>query len=367
MNGVKAGIAPELVRSQVKNTAAWLWEDARVRAATEALDDLAKAERDRTAPDGSNAYLRLLLAAHWGTVATFVPTDVDARIRHHAWAAMETEEEIARASDVVDEVARWDVHAASARVVDSDHGTLCGHDGEWLGVRAGALGRAIALGAKATIERLVDSLDRELEREMRMFDEALARKAGAERVLSIATVIAHNLGDLSRVVDQWPVKDRAVQARYLRLGHSDGPQARPSFVLAGRINKEIAALENHRFLAMRKPRGLRSTRALLLPIGPWFDAWGETVARAKEIEDRDRAEIVAALIEIHLSSPEQQGCLRGLAGIHRATRGGLELYVADLPARLRKDALRGKVREAIDTTQERFRMRLEKSVARYLA
>jgi hypothetical protein len=365
---VKAGIGPELVRSQVKNTAAWLWDDARARAATTALDDVEAAERDRTAPDGSNAYLRLLLSAHWATVATFVPTDVDARIRHHAWAAMETEEEIARACDVVDEIAALDVHAVSARVVDSDHGTMCGHDGEWLGVRAGALGRAIALGAKTTIERLVEAMDRELAREARIFEEALATKAptkdGPARVLSSATVIAHNLGDLSRVVDQWPTKDAALHARYVRLGHADAREPRPSFVLAGRMNKEIAALENHRFLALRKPRGLRASRALLMPIGPWLDGWGETIARAPEIEDRDRAEIVAALLSIHLSSLDQQGCLRALAGIHRATRGGLEHYVADLPARLRKDALRGKVREAIDTPEERFRARMESRLAR---
>jgi hypothetical protein len=351
----------------VKNTAGWLWNDARAEGASKALDDLAGAESDRNAPDGSHAYLRLLLAAHWSTVATFVPTDVDARIRHHAWVAMETEEEIARACDVVDAVASWDVRAVSARVVDSEHGTLSGHDGEWLGVRAGALGRAIALGAKSTVDRLIDALDRELERETRLFDEALARKKeDAERVLSTATVIAHNLGDLSRVVDQWPVKDRGVQARYLRLGHADAPQPRARFVLAGRLNKELAALENHRFLAMRKPRGLRSARSLLLPIGPWFGGWGETIARASELEDRDRAEIVAALLELHLSSPDQQGCLRALAGIHRATRGGLEHHVGDLPARLRKDALRGKVREAIDTTEERFRARFERRLERSL-
>lgn len=363
MDAVKAGIAPELVRSQVKNTAGWLWDDARGRGATTALDAVADAERDQRAPDGNNAYLRLLLAAHYATVATFVPTDVDARIRHHAWAAMETEEEIARAADVVGEVAAWDVHAVSARVVVSNHGPLSGHDGEWLGVRAGVLGRAIALGAKTTVERLVAALDHEIDRETRIFDEALATDASAERVLWTATVIAHNLGDLSRVVDQWPTKDAAISARYLRLGHPDAPQPRPSLILAGRINKELGALENHRFLALRKPRGLRSARGLLLPIGPWFDAWGEAIARAPALEDRDRAEVVGALLEIHASSPEQQGCLRALAGMHRATRGGLELYVPDLPARLRKDALRGKVREAIDITEDRFRARMARRLA----
>jgi hypothetical protein len=365
MDGLKAGIAPNLVVAQVKNTAAWLWEDIRASDATAALDAIDAAERDRVKPDGSDAYLRLLLAAHHATVATFVPTDVDARIRHHAWMNMQSEEEIARAADVVDEVAGWHVGAVSARVVWSDHGPLSGHDGEWLGVRAGALGRALTLRAARTAARLVTAIDAELAREARIFDEAISTGAPAERVLSAATVIAHNLGDLSRVVEQWPggADVSATRDRYVRLGHVDAPHTRGSFVLAGTLNKAITALENHRFLPLRKPRGLRRSRALLLPIGPWLFGWGETIAESKELDDRDRAEVVTALLELHASSPDQQGCLRALAGIHRATRGGLERYVPDLPARLRKDALRGRVREAIDVAEERFRARIAHRLA----
>lgn len=366
MSAVKNGIAPELVRSQVKNTAAWLWEDTRAAGAARALDDIERATADRDRPDGSHAYLRLLLSAHWATVATFVPTDVDARIRHHVWSSMTTEAEIASAADIVDEVAAWDVHAASARVVSTAHGPLSGHDGEWLGVRAGALGRAVAVGAAATVSRLTAAIDRELDRESRIFEEALASGAPAETTLSAATILAHNLGDLSRVVDAWPSAEGidAHRERYRRLGHPDAPRARPPFVLAGRLNKELMALENHRFLPLRKPRGLRAARELVLPIGPWLHGWGEIVARSQHLEDRDRAEVVAALLELHASSPDQQGCLRALAAIHHATRGGLELFVPDLPARLRKDALRGRVRDALDLSEERFRGRMEHRLAR---
>ena len=43
------------------------------------------------APDGFAGVrsLRLRLAAHYATVATFVPTDVDAHIRHHHWMAID--------------------------------------------------------------------------------------------------------------------------------------------------------------------------------------------------------------------------------------------------------------------------------------
>ena len=119
------------------------------------------------------------------------------------------------------------------------------------------------------------------------------------------------------------------------------------------------AIENHRFLALRKSRALRRSRALLLPVGPWFDAWGENVGRSEHLDEPDRAEVVAALLELHLRSPAQEGCLRALAGIHRATRGGLSYYGTALPARLRKEVGRGRVREAIDVSRQRFEARLE--------
>ena len=358
---MKAGIAPELLVSQVKNTAAWLWSDPRAEAVTRALDDLAGADACRQGAEGT-AYLRLLLGAHFATVATFVPTDVDARIRHHAWQAIESAEALSAACAVVDEVAAWDVHAVSARVfVCEERGALSGHDGEWLAVRAGALGRAAVLEATADVERLAEQLDSELDREEAILRRALAADAPGA-VLRCATVVAHNLGDLSRVVAEWPRHDALapLRDRYVRLAHPDSPARRTAFIAAGALNKALVAHENHRFLPLRKPRALRTARELLLPMGPWLDAWGEAVAKSAHLEDRDRAEVLAALLEIHGRDPSQEGCLRAIAGLHRATRGGIELFVPDLPARMRKDALRGRVRDVLDVSVERFDARLER-------
>ena len=84
-----------------------------------------------------------------------------------------------------------------------------------------------------------------------------------------------------------------------------------------------------------------------MPVGPWFDAWGETVCRSELLDDVDRAEVVAALVELHLRSPAQEGCLRALAAFHRVTRGGLARYDTALPARLRKEIGRGRIRDAL--------------------
>jgi hypothetical protein len=309
-------------------------------------------------PGALERALRIRLAAHYATVATFVPTDVDAHIRHHMWLSVADPETFARGKACIDEAAVRDARSVSARVTDG----LSGHDGEWLSVRAGALGRALVLGLDDAAALLVDEIDAELDREQRIFAEALERGAPATTTLALATTIAHNLGDLSRVVDAWPNGAGAseLRARYSRLGHPD--RARRwggDFLVAGALNKELMAIENHRFLGLRQARALRRSRTLLLPVGPWFDSWGETVCRSGLLDDADRAEVVTALTELHLRSPGQEGCLRALAAFHRETRGGLRWYGTALPARLRKEIARGRIREAIDVPRERFEARIE--------
>ena len=140
---MKHGIAPSLLASQVAATAGWALE-AGLAAST--IRDAERIETLWKAQPGNLEYLRLLLSAHYLTVATFCPTDVDARIRHHAWAEMEDADVLMRGIDEVDAIAALDPRLVSARVLtDGDPGgprdkTLSGHDGEWFSVRAGALG-----------------------------------------------------------------------------------------------------------------------------------------------------------------------------------------------------------------------------------
>jgi hypothetical protein len=352
---LKPGILSSVLVAQVRNTAPWLWADPACAALTVIFDEAS--DEPLEDPGALVRALRVRLAAHYATVATFVPTDVDAHIRHHMWTAVADADTFARARACVDEAAARNAAVVSARVTEG----LSGHDGEWLAVRAGALGRALVLGLRAETASLADAIDAELDREQRVFARAVASAAPAATTLALATTIAHNLGDLSRVVDAWPrgAHGGELHARYSRLGHADGARHRGDFLLAGALNKELMALENHRFLALRRPRGLRRSRTLLLPIGPWFDAWGETVSRSELLDEVDRTETVEALVELHLRSPEQEGCLRALAAMHRETRGGLALYAAGLPARLRKEIGRGRIREAIDVPAERFEARIE--------
>jgi len=352
---LKPGILSSVLVEQVRNTAAWLWAKPHCAPLTAIFD--AAADEPLEEPGALERALRVRLAAHYATVATFVPTDVDAHIRHHMWMLVGDAETFVRAKSCIDEAVARDPRIVSARVTNG----LSGHDGEWLSVRAGALGRALVLRLDGEAMLLGAEIDAELEREQRVLAAALEQGAPATTTLALATTIAHNLGDLSRVVDAWPkgARESELCTRYSRLGHGDGARQRNWFLVAGALNKEFMAHENHRFLALRKPRALRRSRALLLPVGPWFDAWGETVCRSELLDDADRAEVVDALVELHLRSPTQEGCLRALAAFHRETRGGLSSYATALPARLRKELGRGRIREAIDVPRERFEARIE--------
>jgi hypothetical protein len=360
---LRSGILNSVLVEQVRNTAAWLWQDPRCAGLTAIFD--AATDEPMDAPGALVRALRVRLAAHYATVATFVPTDVDAHIRHHMWMVIADAGTFNEAKACVAEAVVRDARIVSARVTEG----LSGHDGEWLAVRAGALGRALMLGLEAEAATLAGEIDAELLRESQILAAALDRRAPATVALKLATTIAHNLGDLSRVVEAWPAAARSGEQHlhYSRLGHVDGARHRSEFVLAGALNKELMAAENHRFLALRKPRGLRGGRQLLLPIGPWFDSWGETIGRSELLDDDDRAEVVAALIELHLRAPTQEGCLRALAGIERATRGGLTTFSAALPARLRKEVGRGRIRDALDVSPERFEARIESRFRALLA
>ncbi len=363
------GIAPATLRAQVDNTAAWaigadLADQPSWQRALRHASDL---ESTWNEPSHRTDYLRLLLAAHHATVGTFVPTDVDTRIRFHAWQEIRDVDTLASAVAIVDETDRWDPRAVSARVVETARGGLSGHDGEWLAVRAGALGRALQIGASELRDSLVARIDAELDREAEAF-AAVADKHGAELdALRIATVIAHNLGDLSRVVDDWPSKSPAAQAlrdRFVRLGHERDERYGGTFVRAGAVNKAVMALENHRFLPLRKARPLRIARELLLPIGPFFDTWGETIGRDRRLDSEARGAVLSALLDGHEHDPSQQGYLRAMAGIHRTHGGGLDALAREVPARARKLLAGGVVREATRIDRERFEARM---VNRYRA
>jgi len=313
-----------LLLEQVKGTAPWAFGLEPTLPSAPILERAPELEERWRVNGGGEEYFVALLAAHFTTVATFCPTDVDARIRQHAWSSLGGER-LASAISRVEEVATWAVPPVSARYVVVDGELLAGHQGEWFSVMAGALGRALALGDSAMVERTTAWIEAELSREASVVVQA--RKDGTDQeLLCVVTTVAHNLGDLSRVVDTWRPEHAASERgrRYQRLGHEDSTRFAGAFLYAGDLNKRIMAKENHRFLPLRAPKALRRARALLLPFGPYFYEWGRLVGSTKLLDDAERAEVLFALAKLHERSKTEHGCLRAIAGIDAGYEGGVQ-------------------------------------------
>lgn len=359
-----AGITPTLLFEQVKNTASWALELGAALPAIRVLQGAAELEARWRKGEAAEDYLVFLLAAHFTTVATFVPTDVDQRIRLHAWTNL-AGAKLASAIERVLEIAAWDVRPVTERYVDLDGEVLAGHQGEWFSVLAGALGRALALGDAASAERARGWIEGELTREANIVQ--YARKHGtAQELLSVVTTVAHNLGDLSRVVDTWAPAIGASETgrRYARLGHEDGARFDGAFVYAGALNKRLMALENHRFLPLRGPRALRRERAFLLPFGPYFYEWGKMLGATPLLDDAERAEILHALLGVHERRNEENGCLRAIAGMNAGHAGGVDKLGKLLSAEARMSLQRGGVRQALRSPEPEFLRRFHAAVER---
>ena len=348
------GIAPTVLLDQVRSTAPWAFASTPKLPAIAVLETAPQLEKEWAAIGGGEDYLVMLLAAHFTTVGTFCPTDVDARIREHAWTGL-SRERLASAVDRVEEVAAWPVAPVTARHVVIKKETLAGHQGEWFSVLAGALGRAFALGETATVERTQAWIEAELTREAKLVSH-VRKKGTAQELLSVVTTVAHNLGDLSRVVDTWTSghAESEIGLRYRRLGHEDGARFDGAFVYAGGLNKRFMALENHRFLPLRAPKALRRERAFLLPFGPYFYDWGRLLGSTKLLDDEERAEILLALVKVHELRHAERGCLRAIAGIHSVYPGGVDKLARLWPAEQRGSLKRGGIALALRQSEPTF-------------
>ncbi|MFN0009485.1 MAG: hypothetical protein ACKVXR_16425, partial [Planctomycetota bacterium] len=153
------------------------------------LSILRGAERLGASPDPTPAdrtdYFALCLAAHFASVATYVPTDVDSKIRGALWGDQSDLQELERMRDLALQLRHWDLRGVSARIVDVEGlGPVSGHDGERLSVLCGGM-----LAGAAGLE---DEIDAELAREARAFDQ-VARQPGRELdLLRLAAVLTHN-------------------------------------------------------------------------------------------------------------------------------------------------------------------------------
>jgi hypothetical protein len=289
--------------------------------------------REPTTVEDRDDYLALCLACHGATVATYVPTDVDAKIRGVLWARGD-QSVVRRRWSLVQAAMRWDVQAVSRRVVTTAHGPVSGHDGEWLSVQAGALGAALRTGDAGLADEIGASIAAELDREVAAFRAALSdyRQDGWD-LIRLAWILTHNVGDLDQGISFWPEQAEAYvpwRARFQRLGHENAAAWGNAFLKAKAIYQVVAA-EGHRHYPLRQVRCLRKAEELLLPLGPCFEAWGATVAQSKALSLDEKAEVLAGLLSGIAKVPGQIGYQRAVHGLAEATSGGIDALARRLP------------------------------------
>jgi hypothetical protein len=357
------GVTPRILIDQVRNTAPFIFAPEFSAYRHPYIRTLRGMEQTlQITPDPEltfDSYYELCLSAHHGTVGTFVPTDVDNQIRQKLWNPNLPSETLAKMARTVMDSASWDPRPVSTRVVTSpDTGEyMSGHNGEWFSTAAGAYGAFRKRDSEIAAE-LGGMIVREMQREAQIYRDFKSRRDGIG-MLKAATVIAHNLGDLDRVLEAWNVPDEdPLKEAVHKAGHERPERFGGTLVEAGALNKAYMADENHRNFALRKPKCLRNSPDYLIPIGPFFDDWGAKLARHPGLTREELGEIVEALADgwERLQKPPAKpfGYARALAGIIENFPGGPRELANYIPTKLARTLKAGALHTLISIPKDRF-------------
>ncbi|MBY0505058.1 MAG: hypothetical protein K2X03_14185 [Bryobacteraceae bacterium] len=310
-------------------------------------------------------YFALCLSAHHATVATFVPTDVDTKIRGLLWRETRDPSVLARMLALTQHMGRWTLQGISTRVDEvANSGPVSGHDGERLGALAGGLGRLLALQEKMLAEAAEAAIDEELEREAVAFRIALHTPGQELLALRLAMSLTHNVGDLDQGLSFWDgiSQTHPARARFERLAHENQRPYQGSFAAAAAIYKTSLAAEGHRHYPLRPIRGLRQSPDLLLPLGPCLDDWGALIGRHPALTSADRVEILAALVTGCKKVPNQSGYFRALAGWREGASRTYEAAVAGASNAVQKLMREAAFRQMLAVPRVSFESALKKRV-----
>ncbi len=366
------GITPETLLEHVRNTIPFAL-DARTPPESPYLKVVWEACRrpESSPPLSHHEYFALCVSAHLSTVSSFVPTDVDNQIRFKLWHPELSASERQTMVSLVTQALGWDMTAISKRFVRGPQSgrVLSGMHGEWFSIAVGAYCALRSHGGTSSTDAdaMRGLILHEMQREAEVLGEFVQARDGIG-ALQAATSIAHNLGDLDRVMDQWNLDPAdPLRAEAYRAGHDNPARFKGLLRLAGELNKLVLsatgmaptsmAAENHRHFALRQARSLRRSPDLLLPISPFFDDWGATVGRHPLLSPEDVAEITQCLMDgWDKLKPIQKTAAypRALAGIESSFSGGLSRLCQYLPAKSAKNLRSGLLRTLTSIRRDRF-------------
>jgi hypothetical protein len=185
--------------------------------------------------------------------------------------------------------------------------------------------------------------------------------------LRSTALMAHNFGDLDRVIDQWQMSpEDPFHQRIYKLGHNLNANYSPVLVYAGQVNKAFLANENHRHMSMRQPRGIRKSHKFLIPVGPFMDDWGKVLGESNLLSPIEKIEIIAAFHDGYTRQDLAFGYIRAFKGLISALPQGLESLERDLPfdfyQTLKKSKFATLAEQSKDEFEDIFKNKLEEFV-----
>ena len=352
-------ISPETLISQVLSTAPFLQE--RFPAAESArLIDLGDSPAgflrilaswqniqrgDLNFEEQLQDYFALCLACHHATVATFVPTDVDTKIRGIVWRETRDLETLRPMLRFALASRAWTEEGISIRAVRG----VSGHNGEqWSAIAAG-LGYLLELGDTASADAALAAIEAEIDREQAVFDAVCSEKDAELDLLRLSMTLAHNRGDLTQGMGFW--KRTAATAPLMEHLSTRGRFAKAVFI----YQHTGLSAEGHRHYPLRPVKVLRRSPVTLLPLCPFLDEWGGVIARLEECH-----EVLAALVVVCQKVQGQLGYYRAIAGMRAASSGAFDRAAAHMPnaaQRLLRDA---ELRKLIDVPRVSFESMMRK-------
>jgi hypothetical protein len=366
------GIAPNLLLKQVENTTPFLFQgELETSGADRAyLAKLVfyKKNLKLLSHIDLTEYFHLCLAAHWTTAGTFVPTDVDNQIREGLWRHETVGSHIQRMARLTIEAWSWNYEQVTNRKsYNPARGQVMStHEGTWLSVAIGAYNALIKNKRAELAQDIADVILAEIEKEEKLLIE-LREKRDHINFLRSTALMAHNFGDLDRVMDQWSMNpEDSFYKRIYKLGHQLNVHYSQILVYSGQVNKAFLAQENHRHMSMRQPRGLRKSHQFLIPVGPFMDDWGKTIAESKVLTNEEKVEIIAAFYEGFTRQDLALGYTRAFHGMIKALPDGLEALGRELPFDFYQTLKKSKFASFAEVEREEFEDAFKKRLEEFI-
>lgn len=365
------GIAPNILLKNVENTAPFLFrgelDTTGPKKAYLAKLLFYKKNLNQLKNIDLAEYFHICMSAHWATAGTFVPTDVDNQIREGLWKHGEIGRHIEKMARITIDAWTWDytqvTNRKSFNVTKNE--VMSTHEGTWLSVAIGAYCALKKNKREALALEMAEVIIAEAKKEEALLLELREKRDHINYMRSCA-LMAHNFGDLDRVIDQWQMSDEdPLKKRIYKLGHRLNDEYSPILYFSGLVNKEFLSVENHRHMSLRQPKCLRNSHRYLVPVGPFMDDWGVLLGKSRELSMPDKAEIIAALFDGHNRQNQAFGYIRAFRGMISTFKDGLLSMEEFLPFDLVHEIKKSKFYESAQIPKEEFEQSISKRLENF--